>query len=165
MSKQTREVERRVFALLEPVMAVDGYELVEVAYVFEEGRAVLRVYIDKADGGITLDDTTEVTHLIDPVLDVEDPIDHAYTLEVSSPGLDRPLRKPEHFARYAGAQVRIRTEKKLEDAGNRRNFIGILKGYHDGLVTVDVDGTLFDVPHEAILRAHVAYPFDEEHER
>jgi len=165
MSKQTREVERRVWALLEPVVAVDGYELVEVEYVFEEGRPIVRIYIDKADGGISLDDTTAVTHLVDPVLDVEDPIEHAYTLEVSSPGLDRPLRKPEHFSRFAGEQVRIKTEKKLEGAGNRRNFIGILKGYHDGTVTVDVDGTLFDVPHEAIVRAHVAYQFDEEHVR
>ncbi len=146
-------------------MAVDGYELVEVEYVFEEGRAVLRIYIDKSEGAITLADTTAVTHLVDPVLDVEDPIDHAYTLEVSSPGLDRPLRKPEHFSRFAGEQVRIRTEKKLEEAGNRRNFNGILKGYHDELVTVDVDGTLFDVPHAAIIRATVAYQFDEEHQR
>lgn len=165
MSKQTRAVEARVFELLEPVVAVDGYELVEVEYLFDEGRPVLRIYIDKAGGGITLEDTTAVTHLVDPVLDVEDPIDNAYTLEVSSPGLDRPLRKPEHFSRYAGEEVRIRTEKKLAEAGNRRNFTGILKGYHDGKVTVDVDGTLFDVPHEAIVRAHVAYRFDEEQAR
>lgn len=164
MNASPRDIEQRCWKLLEPVLAVDGYELVEVEYAHDEGRWVLRIYIDKPEG-VTIEDTVDVTHLVDPVLDVEDPIPHAYHLEVSSPGLDRPLRKAEHFERFRGETVHIRTYEKLLDVGNRRNFKGILKGYHDGKVTVDVDGTIFEVPHEAIQRAHVAYRYDEEHAR
>lgn len=164
MRSSPRDIEQKVWPVLEPVMAVDGYELVEVEYTHEEGRWVLRLYIDRPEG-VTVADTTAVTHIVDPLLDVEDPIPHAYHLEVSSPGLDRPLRKPEHFQRYAGEVVRIKTYEKLESAGKRRNFKCILKGYQDGKVAVDVDGTIFEVPHEAIARAHVEYRFDEEHAR
>ena len=164
MNTSPRDIEQRAWKLLEPVVAVDGYELVEVEFVHDEGHWVLRLYIDKP-GGVTIDDTVDVTHLVDPVLDVEDPIPHAYHLEVSSPGLDRPLRKPEHFERFAGETVRVRTFDKVESAGNRRNFKGILKGYHDGRVAVDVDGTVYHIPHDAIQRAHVEYRYDEEHAR
>jgi ribosome maturation factor RimP len=159
-----KDIEARVWALLEPVVAVEGYELVEVEYTRDQGRWILRLYIDRQPEGVTLGDTTRVTHLVDPVLDVEDPVPHAYDLEVSSPGLDRPLRKPEHFEKYAGEQVRLKTREPLDvgEAVRRRNFFGVLKGYHDGRVRMDVDGHIYEVPHEAIARAHVAYQYDEE---
>lgn len=156
-----RDIEKRVWALLEPIVAVDDYELVEVEYTNEHGGWILRLYIDRVDGSVTVADTTKVTRLVDPILDVEDPIDHAYTLEVSSPGLDRPLRKPEHFSRFAGELVKIKTSQAVGE-GRRRNLKGILKGYSDGIVTVDVDGTPFEVPHHVIDRAWVQYRFDGE---
>ncbi|MFW5878778.1 MAG: ribosome maturation factor RimP [Myxococcota bacterium] len=156
------DTEQRVWALLEPILSAGGYELVEVEYTRDRGRWVLRLYID-AEDGVTVGDTTEATRLVDPVLDVEDPIDHAYDLEVSSPGLDRPLRKPEHFARFAGEQVKLRTREAI-DVGEevpRRNFSGVLMGCKEGRVQIDVGGHIHEVPHEAIQRAHVAYRYDE----
>ena len=156
-------MERRVWALMEPMLAAGGYELVEVEYTRDRGRWVLRLYID-SETGVTLGDTTKVSRLVEPMLDVEDPIDHAYHLEVSSPGLDRPLRKPEHFDRYAGEHVRLRTVEPLDvgEPVRRRNFFGVLKGFRQGLVRIDVDGHVHEVPHEAIQRARVAYQYDEE---
>ena len=158
-----REMEKRIWALLEPVLAAGGYELVEVEYTRDRGRWILRLYID-AEGGVNVGDTTKVSRLVDPVLDVEDPIDHAYHLEVSSPGFDRPLRKPEHFSRFAGERVRLRTHEPLDVGGpvGRRNFSGVLKGFQQGRVRIDVDGQVHEVPHEAIERANVAYRHDEE---
>ena len=142
--------------MLEPVVAIDGYELLDVRLTSDRGRTVLQVFIDH-ERGITLEDTTRVTHLVDPVLDVEDPIDTSYDLEVSSPGLDRPLRTAEHFQRHAGEQVRIRTFEPLDGC---RNYKGRLLGCEDGEVRVEVDGALYRVPIEAIERANVKYQFE-----
>lgn len=150
--------------MLEPVIAAQGYELIELELTRDRGRRVLRLYIDHPERPVSIDDTTKVSRMVDPVLDVEDPIDEAYDLEVSSPGLDRPLRLPEHFSRYAGERVRIKTASAVV-GGTRRTFNGVLKGFHDGLVSVEVEGELYELPHEAILRARVEYQFDEEPRR
>ncbi|RMG11840.1 MAG: ribosome maturation factor RimP [Deltaproteobacteria bacterium] len=151
-----RELEDRLLEVLEPVVAIDGYELVDVRLTSDRGRTVLQVFIDH-ERGVTLEDTTRVTHLVDPVLDVEDPIETSYDLEVSSPGLDRPLRTPEHFRRYAGETVRIRT---FEPIDNRRNFHGVLLGCEEETVRLDVDGDEWRVPIAAIERANIKYSFD-----
>ena len=151
-----RETEQRILELLEPVVAIDGYELLDVRLTSDRGRTVLQVFIDHEEG-VTLEDTTQVTHLIDPVLDVEDPIDTSYDLEVSSPGLDRPLRTREHFRRHAGEVVRIRT---FEPIDGRRNYQGRLLGCEDDEVRVEVDGVEHRVPIAAIERANVKYQFE-----
>jgi len=110
---------------------------------------VLRVYIDK-DGGVTLDDCQKVSRQVSGVLDVEDPIHDRYALEVSSPGLDRPLFTREHFARYTGHSVQIRLDKPLD---GRRNFKGIIQGMQDEAVLLEVDGTQFVLPLQAIEKA------------
>jgi ribosome maturation factor RimP len=101
-----------------------------------------------------------VSRAVSAALDVEDPIQGPYDLEVSSPGLDRPLRTPEHFRKSVGQKVRVRTFGPISNCDNRKTFVGILKGYEDGKVAVDVDGTLFHVPHGQISKANVEPVFE-----
>ncbi len=117
----------------EPVEAL-GYTLWDVRFLKEGASWYLRVFIDK-DGGITIDDCTEVSHLIDPIIDKADPIDRAYYLEVCSTGLERELTEPEHFKKMAGRTV---TVKLIRPRDNCREFKGTLDGY-DGGVTLTVD--------------------------
>ena len=117
----------------EPVEAL-GYTLWDVRFLKEGASWYLRVFIDK-DGGITIDDCTEVSHLIDPIIDKADPIDRAYYLEVCSTGLERELTEPEHFEKMTGRTV---TVKLIRPRDNCREFKGMLDGY-DGGVTLTVD--------------------------
>jgi ribosome maturation factor RimP len=153
-------VVERARRTLEPVLARDGYELVEVEWVRGGGRFTLRVFIDKP-GGVNIDDCQLVSRTIEPILDVEDFIEPAYDLEVSSPGLDRPLRTPEHFARYAGQRVHVKAYGPIAGtaAGSppRKSWTGPLSGFSDGAVLVDVDGVLHRIPHDQIAKAHLEY--------
>jgi ribosome maturation factor RimP len=147
-------------SLLEPVLARDGYELVEVEWLRLAGRWTLRVFIDKP-GGVHVDDCQLVSRTIEPILDVEDFIEPAYDLEVSSPGLDRPLRKPVDFDRYAGQRVHVKSYGPVADttpgSPGRKHWTGILKGFRDGAVEIDVDGVLHRVPHDQIAKAHLEF--------
>ncbi len=153
-------VVERARRTLEPVLVRDGYELVEVEWVRGVGRFTLRVFIDKA-GGVNVDDCQLVSRTIEPILDVEDFIEPAYELEVSSPGLDRPLRTPEHFARYAGQRVHVKAYGPIagtaEGSPPRKNWTGALRGFADGAVLVDVDGVLHRIPHDQIAKANLEY--------
>ena len=125
----------RLTALLEPVIADLGYELVLLEFSPNQSSAMLRLFIDSADG-INLDDYAKVSREVAATLDVEDPIRQSYQLEVSSPGMDRPLVKPEHFQRFRGELVRIETLAPM--AGNRRRFRGTLLEATDRDVTVQM---------------------------
>ena len=129
--------------LVKSVAEPMGYELVGVQLINagKHGKT-LRVYIDREDG-ITLDDCSAVSHQLSGVLDVEDPISGNYDLEVSSPGLDRPLFVAEHFERFAGKQVTIRT---LSPHDGRRKFSGELKGIDADIVSVSIDGEIIELP-------------------
>src|SRR5690348_9661657 len=96
----------RLLGLLEPAVEALGFELVELEFHGQGGGSLLRLYIDKA-AGVTVDDCEQVSRQVSAVLDVEDPLPGAYTLEVSSPGLDRPLRKQADYARFAGRQAKL----------------------------------------------------------
>ncbi len=126
----------RLVAMLEPVLAGMGYELVHVELVGGGRDTVLRVYIDAPDG-ITLADCETVSHQISGLLDVEDPVPGSYQLEVSSPGLDRPLARAGDFERFAGHRVRV---KLVAAVDGRRNYTGELLGHVDGQVSLVVDG-------------------------
>ena len=157
--------------LLEPPIEALGYELVDVEFAREGRGGVLRIFIDrrtqggtplveKADGrapdsgmpGITVDDCARVSHVVGQVLDVEDPIKGNYTLEVSSPGFDRILRKREHFERFVGE--RIFAELKLPIDGRRR-FAGVLKSVAADSIVVEVDGQGISLPLERIQKARL----------
>jgi ribosome maturation factor RimP len=134
-------------------------ELVDVEFGGGGGRQILRIYIDR-QGGVSLEDCTSISRALSAALDVEDPLQGSYDLEVSSPGLDRPLRTPEHFQKYAGEKVRVKTFGPLPECENRKTFVGILKGYENGKVVVDVDGKVFNVPHGQVSKANVEPVFD-----
>ncbi len=156
-------IPEQVRRLLEPVLARDGYELVEVEWVRGGGRWTLRLYVDKA-GGFGIDDCQAVSHLADPILDVADVIEPAYDLEVSSPGLERPLRKPADFDRFAGQRAHVKSYGPLTGTAPgspaRKHWTGVLKGFKDGAVELDVDGVLHRVPHDQIAKANLEYDFE-----
>lgn len=133
-----------------------GYELVGVEFVGQgKGAALLRIYIDHADG-ITLDDCVEVSRQVSGVLDVEDPIQENYRLEVSSPGLDRPLFELEHFERFKGSKVKLKTRVKIE---NRHRFTGLLSGVEENQVLIEEDGNSYRIPFEEIDSAKLIPEF------
>ena len=154
--------------LLEPIIARDGFELVEVEWAREGSAWVLRLYVDR-EGGVTVDHCQELSRTVEPVLDVEDFIEPAYNLEVSSPGVERPLRKPQDFDRFAGQRAHVKTYAPVETlppgaaataAGPRKNWTGTLKGFKDGAVEIEVDGVLHRIPHDKIAKAHLEYDFE-----
>ncbi|MGE0384578.1 MAG: ribosome maturation factor RimP [Gammaproteobacteria bacterium] len=138
--------------LLEPTIVGLGYELVGIEQLTQSGQTVLRIYIDGA-AGIQLADCERVSRQVGAVLDVEDPIRGPFTLEVSSPGLDRPLFRPEHFDRFAGAQVRISLAQPWQ---GRRRLRGRLCGRAGAEIIIDEDGTELHVPYAAIERARLS---------
>lgn len=131
-----KQVVRRAWEELEGYLEEQGLELVEVEFSGGGNRAQLRLFIDK-EGGVTLDDCAAASQVLGPVLDSCDFIESSYTLEVSSPGIDRPMRKPGDFERYIGESVTIRTDAAV---GGRRKFKGVLTGYDQGLIEMDCDG-------------------------
>jgi ribosome maturation factor RimP len=148
-------VRERLINLLEAPIEALGYELVELEFP----PHLLRIYIDR-EGGVTVDDCEKVSRQVSGVLDVEDPIPGHYTLEVSSPGLDRPLRKAADFVRFAGGQARIELSLPLE---GRRRFAGALKGCEGEEVLIEVDGTLHRLPLEGIAKARLVPEFESKH--
>ncbi len=153
-------IAERVQRVVEPVLARDGYELVEVEWLRQGGRWTLRLYIDKP-GGVGVDDCQAASRIVDPILDVEDFIEPAYDLEVSSPGLERPLRKPADFERHAGRRARVKAYGPVAGTAPgspaRKHWTGVLVGFRDGTVEIDVDGVVHRVPHEQIAKANLEY--------
>lgn len=141
--------------IVEPVVESMGYELVGVELMRHGRDCTLRVYIDKP-AGVTLDDCAAVSHQLSGVMDVEDPIQLPYRLEISSPGLDRPLFRAADFERFAGSTAKIKLAVPL---AGRRNFTGVLSGMHDGRVRVEVDGELFELDFDHIERARLVPQF------
>jgi len=139
-------------ALFEPVVESMGYELVGIEYHGSEHHGVLRVYIDH-ENGITLDDCAKVSRQISAVIDVEDPIVVAFDLEVSSPGINRPLFKITDYEKYAGLETKIKLAVALN---GRKNFSGVLQGVDDRQqVIIDVDNEIFELPYHDIAKANL----------
>jgi ribosome maturation factor RimP len=134
---EQRELIEKAWESLEPHVSEQGYEIIELEFGHQGKTPVLRVFIDKEGGGITLDDCTAVSQVLSPVLDQVDLIPDHYMLEVSSPGIDRPLRKPAHFQRFVGEPVRL---KSLAPVAGRSRFTGTLLGFGDGLIRLECDG-------------------------
>jgi len=155
------DVVARVTELVEPLAASLGLELAEVEYRQEGRQMVLRLYIDR-DGGVTLDDCSAVSRELTEILDVEDIIQGHYTLEVSSPGLNRLLKKPSDFERYTGRLVKIRTFEPLaDDAGNmRKTFLGELMGFSDNIVRLKLnEGQTASIPMVKVAKANLEFEF------
>ena len=127
--------EQKAEALLEPIVAEHNFELVDVEYVKEGSNFYLRAYIDKPEG-ITVDDCEVVSRAFSQKLDEEDFIDEAYIMEVSSPGLGRPLKKEKDYKRSVGKELEIRTYRAIN---KEKEFYGILKEYNESIVTIDCE--------------------------
>jgi ribosome maturation factor RimP len=147
---------RRVRELAEPVCAANGVDCYLVEVSGPRGRRHLRVYIDAIDG-VDIDDCTRVSQQLSAVLDVEDPIDGPYQLEVSSPGLNRPLRDLTDLRAVIGRKVYLET---AEPIGNRRRFSGQLTGIDGETIVMLIDGQELKVPAAAVRKAHLQHSFD-----
>ncbi|NMB76664.1 MAG: ribosome maturation factor RimP [Myxococcales bacterium] len=146
-----RDIEQRVLALAEPLAATRGLEVVQVQYRREAGGFVLRLFLDRS-GGVTIDDCSDFSREFSDVLDVEDPIPGRYALEVSSPGLDRPLCRERDFVRFAGRLVTLSSAEPVE---GRRHFKGTLLGATDGVVRLRVDGREYSIALSNVSKANL----------
>ena len=137
--------------MLEPTIERLGYELTDIELKLGGRSGLLRIYIDK-DDGVDIDDCEVVSQQVSAILDVEDPIPGNYTLEVSSPGLDRTLTKPGHFRRFMGEDIKVKLRFPLD---GRRNFRGALKSADDEAIEVEVDGESYRLPLSTIESARL----------
>jgi ribosome maturation factor RimP len=140
----------KIEELIKPVVTAMGYELWGLEIHKQGAHSLVRVYIDKEDG-VNLDDCSRVSYQISGLLDVEDPITHKYVLEVSSPGLDRPLFNQEQFRRYVGTKVRI----KLYAPNVRRNYLGIITEVNTENVVIKNEEEQFILPFKNIEKANL----------
>ena len=145
-----------LWELFEPVVEDMGYELIEIEYQPNPNYGVLRLYIDK-DTGIQVEDCSAVSRQISAILDVEDPVPGKFNLEVSSPGMDRPLRRLEDFQRFTGEVVKIKTGMPFE---GQRNFKGRMCGVEDDLVIIECENKEVRLPVTAIDKARLVPDFD-----
>ena len=146
----------QLYRVITPVVEGLGYELVGIEYLPQGKHSLLRVYVDQADG-ITLDDCEKVSRQVSAVMDVEDPLSGHYNLEISSPGLERPLFVEEHYQRFVGNQVFIRMSIPLD---GRRRFEGRLLGVEDGEVMLEIEEEQFRLPLTQVEKAHLVPLFD-----
>jgi len=150
-----RVLQERLTQLLEPLVESLGYELLLLEFSPQGRSALLRLYLDASDG-VTLGDCESVSREVAALMDVEDPIKVPYQLEVSSPGMDRPLTKPMHFERFAGSKARV--ELEVPQNGQRR-FVGVIAGINGEAVRLVVQQGEVQLPFSAISRARLVPDF------
>jgi ribosome maturation factor RimP len=147
----------KLISIIEPVLNGSGYELVDLRFVLEQIGWVLRVQVD----GVDIAACENLSRELSAVLDVEDPIPQAYSLEVSSPGIDRPLRTEKHFAEATGSEAKVALAVPMHlPTGERRNFKGVLRGVADGRVAIECDGQKFELPIADIDSAKIVPDWD-----
>ncbi len=146
-----REVASRVRAIVGPILLDERTELVDVEYRRESKGYVLRLTLDK-EGGVTLDDCTRISREVGRTLDVEDFIQSPYTLEVSSPGLNRPLKTEKDFVRYCGRLIKVKT---IDSIQNRRQFKGRLMGISENRIEIESEGGIFEIPLSNLAKANL----------
>jgi ribosome maturation factor RimP len=140
----------RVETLIVPSVEAMGYEVVRVQ-ISGQARPTLQIMIERSDRAtMTVEDCAEVSRAVSAILDVEDPVSVAYTLEVSSPGIDRPLTRPKHFERFAGFEARLETRVPIE---GRKRFKGRLRGLDEGAVAIDTQEGPARIPFEDLTKA------------
>ena len=151
-----KEIVDRVSVIADPILSNERMELVEIEYRRESKGWVLRLYIDK-EGGVTLDDCTRISQEVGRSLDVEDFISTPYTLEVSSPGLARPLKKEKDFMKYRNHMIKVKTIDPIE---NRRQFKGKLLGITENRIEIAMDGGVFQILLSNVAKANLEIDWD-----
>jgi ribosome maturation factor RimP len=150
-------VEEQIRQILNPILQSMNLTLWELEFQKQGPKWVLRVYIDREEGGVSLNDCESVSRDFGAALDIEDIMQHAYTLEVSSPGLDRTLTKPEHFARFTGSTIKIKTYQPID---KEKVFRGKLLGINDGAVKIETPSkTVIEIPMTNIAKASLEVEF------
>jgi len=143
--------------LAEPLLTSEGMELIMVECLKMRSHWLVRIYMDR-EGGVTVDDCAQISNQLGDLLDVHDTPPGPYTLEVSSPGLDRPLDRDQDFLKYRGSRVHLRLTEKIE---GRRDFRGELVGYEDSddgkILVVKVEGKTFRIPRKTVVKANLEY--------
>ncbi len=151
------DIEGRIRQLLGPILGSLGLSLWDMEFQKHGPQWLLRIYIDRETSGVTLNDCETVSRDLGAALDVEDIIPHAYTLEVSSPGLDRKLTKPEHFIRFAGSAIKVKTYQQIN---GQRVFHGKLIGLAGETLRVELEtGTVMEIPFRDIAKASLEVEF------
>jgi len=148
----SKEIIKRVERIVEPILMEEGLELVDIEFRREKAGWVLRIYIDRRIGGVTLGDCVRVSRELGELLDVEDFIPYSYNLEVSSPGINRPLRKKEDFERFRGEWVKL---KLMEPIKGRRNVRGRIWGIEGDNILLIVDEQIWEIPYSLIAKANL----------
>ncbi|MFZ1035661.1 MAG: ribosome maturation factor RimP [Smithella sp.] len=150
------DVKEKIRQLSEPVVASEGMELIHVECIKMHSRWIIRLFMDK-EGGIALDDCANISNQLGDIFDIRDVIKGAYTLEVSSPGLDRPISRDQDFVKYRNSRVNIKTSEKIEGI---KNFHGILLDYIEEsgkkLVLIDIAGKVYRIPRQDVVKANLA---------
>jgi len=146
-----RRASGRIWTVVETAVEAAGFDLVGVEFGGKPGDRILRVYIDR-EGGVDIDDCATASRQLSVMLDVDEPIEEAYVLEVSSPGVDRPLFRREDYARFAGETAFIRLAESFE---GRRRFKGVLGGIDGDTIEIEVDGHKWHLPADAVEEAHL----------
>jgi ribosome maturation factor RimP len=157
MNPAARTCAEKIWQLAEPLLEAEGMELIHVECLKAKSRWIVRIYMDK-EGGVTIDDCAEISNQLGDVLDVHDVPPGAYTMEVSSPGLDRPLTKDKDFLKYRGSKVRVTSSEKLEGI---KNFRGKLVDFveEDGrqYLAVEMAGKIHRIPKDLVVKANLEY--------
>jgi ribosome maturation factor RimP len=156
LEQSLAQIDQKLTELLTPAVEALGFEMVGVEFVRAGKHSTLRLYIDH-ESGITVENCAEVSHQAGAILDVEDPISTEYNLEVSSPGMDRPLFKEEHYQRFIGENVSVRLRIPQN---NRRGFKGKLLACEDGQISIEVDGQRYELAIINIDKGQLVPSFD-----
>jgi ribosome maturation factor RimP len=159
MTNSHRTLQEKITKLIEPVVESEKMELVGVECMGGRSRMVVRIYIDK-EGGVTVDDCAEISNQVGDILDIYDAVNGSYDLEVSSPGIDRPLIRDKDFIKYKGYKIRVRLSEALD---GRKNFCGTLTDFiekeEEKILIIDMEGKIYNVPTGILVKANLQYEF------
>ncbi|MFC1841077.1 ribosome maturation factor RimP [Thermodesulfobacteriota bacterium] len=151
----TALIRNQVFDIASPILEDIGFELIDVEYLSVNGRWILRLYIDK-EGGVTIDDCVSVSRELGDLLDVKDIINHEYVLEVSSPGLNRPLKREKDFIKYIGKKIKCRMAGPVD---GQKIFSGLLKDLKEGRIFLKTENGIVELSLDDIEKANLVYEF------
>jgi ribosome maturation factor RimP len=154
MGKQDEKLLDKVEALLNPVIEPMELELVDMEYLQDGGYWYLRIYLERLDGDISLDECAKVSNSISE--DVDNLIEDKFFLEISSPGLERPLKKEKDFQRFVGEKIKVILKHKLEDS---RNWTGILEKYENSTVYLNTGEKILEIPFNEIKKSNIVFEF------
>jgi ribosome maturation factor RimP len=157
MEENIQKYREKIWKLAETILTAEGMELVEAECLRMPSRWLVRIFIDR-EGGVTIHDCSEISHHLGDVLNVHDVPPGPYTLEVSSPGLDRPLVKDKDFLKYRGSTVNIRLREKLAGIKHfRGELIDFIEDDGEKILVVDISGTSYRIPRQMVAKANRVY--------